>query len=161
MCTATTPPPCCRIRLKIAHVCNHRPPVCNSEQAAYETLGYTQASWDNLSGEELLPWSSIKPWTTLTANEKAAAAFLGYNAINWDDLSDAEPQPASFYKHWDELTTCDDGKNAFTHPLRVHSRCHSYLYLPTRYYGRLKTSVHVHVCVGFMRAHPLRGGIVD
>ena len=124
-------------------------------------MGYTSATWENWSGNELQPWSSMKRWAGLTANEKAAAGVLGYTDVSWDNASGGEPQPVSYYKYWDELTTCDDGKNAFTHPLRVHSRCHSYLYLPTRYYGRLKTSVHVHVCVGFMRAHPLRGGIVD
>ena len=36
-------------------------------------LGYTQVSWDNLSGQEQQPWSSIKSWASLTDNEKAAA----------------------------------------------------------------------------------------
>ena len=35
------------------------PSVCESEQVAARALGYTDASWDNLSGAELQPWSSV------------------------------------------------------------------------------------------------------
>ena len=98
-------------------MCNHVSAACNGEQAAYTTLGYTEASWNNLSGEQLRPWSTIKSWAHLSAKEEEAAAVLGYDAITWDNESGNEPQPASFFKHWDELTTCDDGENACITPL--------------------------------------------
>ena len=73
-------------------------------------LGYTQASWDNLSGREQQPWSFIKRWSSLTANEKEAVAIMGYNETTWDDHSGSEPQPASYSKDWAELTSCRDGE---------------------------------------------------
>ena len=73
-------------------------------------LGYTQVTWDNLSGREQQPWSSIKSWYALTASEKAAAAVLGYIQPMWDNRSGSERQPVSFYKHWDQLTACGDGE---------------------------------------------------
>ena len=76
---------------------------------AARVLGYTQVTWDNLSGEEQQPWSSIKTWASLTDDEKAAAAALGYTQITWD--SKTEPQPASAAKSWAELTTCSDGED--------------------------------------------------
>ena len=85
--------------------------VCNSEQFALRALGYTQASWDNLSGKEQQPWSTIKFWASLTANEKAAAVLLGYTQTNWDNDSRSEPQPASAAKSWSELTACADGED--------------------------------------------------
>ena len=84
--------------------------VCSSEQLALRALGYTQASWDNLSGKEQQPWSVIKFWASLTANEKAAAAVLGYTQVSWDNASGSEPQPASAAKSWTELTACADGE---------------------------------------------------
>ena len=85
--------------------------ACNSEQDAAETLGYTQASWDNLSGKEQQPWSSIKYWASLTDNEKAAAKVLGYKQASWDNESGSEQQPASGAKGWAELKTCADGED--------------------------------------------------
>ena len=82
---------------------------CGSEQDAAQVLGYTQASWDNLSGREQQPWTSIKSWFSLTANEKAAAEVLGYNETTWDDKSGSQAQPASALKIWDELTACPTG----------------------------------------------------
>ena len=74
-------------------------------------LGYTQASWDNLSGQEQQPWSSIKSWASFTDNEKAAAVVLGYSQTTWDNESGSEPQPSSFDKSWAELTACSDGED--------------------------------------------------
>ena len=76
-------------------------------------LGYTQASWDNLSGQEQQPWSSIKSWASLTDIEKEGAAVLGYTDITWDNVSGSEAQPASANKGWAELSVCGDGEGAF------------------------------------------------
>ena len=76
-------------------------------------LGYTQASWDNLSGQEQQPWSSIKSWASLTDIEKEGAAVLGYTDITWDNDSGSEAQPASANKGWAELSACGDGEDAF------------------------------------------------
>ena len=73
-------------------------------------LGYTQISWDNESGEEQLPWASIKFWSSLTRNEKQAARALGYTQATWDNMSGSEPQPAAGAKAWAELIACPDGK---------------------------------------------------
>ena len=85
--------------------------VCKSEQLAARVLRYTQVSWDNLSGKEQQPLSSIKYWASLSANEKAAAVLLGYTQVSWDNDSGLEPQPASAVKNWVELTACADGKD--------------------------------------------------
>ena len=90
-------------------------PACISEQAAARVLGYTPVSWDDLSGAETQPWSSIKSWAVLTEKERAAAAVLGYTQPMWDNRSRSEGQPFSFYKHWDELTACDDGEPTIAH----------------------------------------------
>ena len=69
-------------------------------------LGHDQVSWDNDSGRERQPWSSIKSWAQLSANEKQAAELLGYTRKNWDNESGSERQPASASKTWAELTAC-------------------------------------------------------
>ena len=74
-------------------------------------LGYTQVSWDNLSGKEQQPLSYLKFWTSLSANEKAAAVMSGYTQVSWDNDSGLEPQPAWDTKRWAELTACADGKD--------------------------------------------------
>ena len=81
-----------------------------SQQAAAITLGHTQNSWDNLSSEEQLPWSTIKHWVYLTANEKAAAEALGYNETTWDNWSGTHPSPASMFMNWANLTACANGE---------------------------------------------------
>ena len=75
----------------------------NSEQVAAEVLGYTQASWENLSGNEPQPASLLKSWSELTHSERVAAVLLGYTRKIWDNESGSEPQPASAYKSWAEL----------------------------------------------------------
>ena len=82
-----------------------------SEQLAAQVLGYTQASWDNLSGKEQQPWSSIQFWASLTKHEKSAAALLGYTQTNWDNELGTQPRPASAFKSWSEMTECGDGKD--------------------------------------------------
>ena len=74
-------------------------------------LGYSDQSWDNMSGNEQQPWASIKYWTQLTISEKAAAKALGYNKANWDNESGTEPQPAAGLKGWAELTSCKGGED--------------------------------------------------
>ena len=83
-------------------------------------LGYTQVSWDNLSGKEQQPLSYLKFWTSLSANEKAAAVMLGYTQVSWDNDSGLEPQPASAVKNWAELTACADGKDLSMSRLLLH-----------------------------------------
>ena len=85
--------------------------ACNSEQLAARALGYTQLSWDNLSGKETQPFSSIKYWFSLTENEKAAAAVLGFTQVIWDNASGSVTQPIVFSKSWTELATCADGED--------------------------------------------------
>ena len=124
-----------------SHYSYNLPPDCNSEEAALRVLGYTPVSWDNLSGTELQPWSSIKHWFALTENEKAAAAVLGYTQPMWDNRSGSERQPVSFYKHWDELTTCDDGEDGLGAVRCVAvSSCLCYRA------GGLRASAVIHVC---------------
>ena len=76
-------------------------------------LGYTPISWDDSSGTELQPWSSIKSWTDLTNDEKAAGRVLGYTATTWDN--DDQPQPASADKEWSELRSCENGEISLRH----------------------------------------------
>ena len=87
--------------------------ACNSEQAAAIVLGYTKASWDNLSGRVRQPLSAFKPWVALTDNERLAAGLLGYTEISWDNDSDNEPQPAVNNKLWIQMTTCANGEDTF------------------------------------------------
>ena len=81
-------------------------------------LGYTQASWDNLSGKERQPWSASKSWFEFSDNEKAAAGLLGYTQMTWDNDSGSEPRPASAFKSWSELTVCDDGEDLYFSTIR-------------------------------------------
>ena len=74
-------------------------------------LGYTPDSWDNVSGDELQPWSSIKHWTHLTTEEKAAARVLGYTIRSWNGKKGNEEQPASTTRFFADLSSCPDGKN--------------------------------------------------
>lgn len=69
-------------------------------------LGYTKDSWDNLSGKEKQPSSSLKYWAKFTDNEKAGAAILGYTDKSWDNLSGKEAQPALAIKRWGRLRKC-------------------------------------------------------
>ena len=87
------------------------PTACRSEQAAVVVLGYTQVTWDNLSGKERVPWSSIKSWAQLSDNEKEAATLLGYNERSWDNVSGSERPPASVDKGFAELTACSKDEN--------------------------------------------------
>ena len=68
-------------------------------------MGFTQASWDNESGNEEQPSSADKGWDELTEREKAAAVVLGYTSDMWDT---GTPQPASTEKGWAELSSCGD-----------------------------------------------------
>ena len=75
-------------------------PGCYNEQEAAAELGYTQATWDNMSGEEPQPAAASKSWSEFTDEEKAAGMTLGYSEQSWDGVS----QPASAEKYWAELT---------------------------------------------------------
>ena len=86
---------------------------CNSEQKAAVVLGYTEVSWDNLSGKEPQPTSFETYWAALTEQEKEAAVVLGYNSNIWDNESGSEPQPASANKHWSKLTVCSEYRYRF------------------------------------------------
>ena len=85
----------------------------NSEQVAAEVLGYTQVSWENLSGNEPQPSSHKKSWSELRHSERVAAVLLGYTGKVWDNESGSEPQPASAKKQWSQLSPCaDEGRYA-------------------------------------------------
>ena len=79
-------------------------------------MGHTPVSWDDLSGNELQPWSSIKNWVHLTENEKAAATSLGYTETIWDNKSGKESQPDVNTKYWVQLTMCPNGENVHPAP---------------------------------------------
>ena len=79
-------------------------------------LGFTQVSWDNLSGQ--LPIDFFLFWAEMTENQKAAAGLLGYTQMTWDNDSGSEPRPASAFKSWSELTVCDDGEDLYFSTIR-------------------------------------------
>ena len=87
---------------------------CESEQEAAKALGYTQVSWDDVSGKEKQPSHTDKSWLQMTAQEKAALTVLGYIAKTWDDVSGKETQPASASKTWDKLSVCGENLFAFS-----------------------------------------------
>jgi hypothetical protein len=65
-------------------------------QAAAETLGYNQQSWD---GSKKVAASS-KSWKDLSADEKEAAKVLGYDRCRWDKVdydSDEEDEASKSY----------------------------------------------------------------
>ena len=84
------------------------PSACISEQAAAKALGYTQVSWEDVSGKERQPSHTDKSWLQLTAQEKAALTVLGYTAKTWNDVSGKETQPASASKTWGKLSVCGE-----------------------------------------------------
>ena len=88
--------------------------ACDSERAAGVALGYTQVSWDNLSGKEEQPWSSIKHWAALSDTEQKAAGLLGYTQFIWDNESKQEPRPPAAFKHWAELSKCGEGEGSLS-----------------------------------------------
>ena len=92
----------------------------NSEQVAAEVLGYTKASWNNLSGKEPQPSSSNKYWSKLRHSERVAAVVLGYTGKVWDNESGSEPQPASADKLWNELSPCAD-EGEYSNILRLYA----------------------------------------
>ena len=75
---------------------------CLSERAAAQALGYTQASWDNLSGNEAEPASADKLWSALSKKEKEAVLVLGYSQLAWDN-----PWPAAGDKYFAQLTAAE------------------------------------------------------
>ena len=77
-------------------------------------LGYTEVSWNDLSGKEEQPWSSIKHWAALTDTEQKAAGLLGYTQKNWDNDSKQEPRPAAAFRFWAELAKCGEGEGSLS-----------------------------------------------
>ena len=69
-----------------------------SQQQAATSLGYTQASWDNTSGNEPQPASASTKWTALTAQDRLAATVLGYTEQTWRTVSVMKKTP------WSDLT---------------------------------------------------------
>ena len=69
----------------------------NQQQAA-TSLGYTQVSWDNTSGNEPQPASASAKWTVLTTQDKLAATVLGYTEQTWRTVSVTKKTP------WSDLT---------------------------------------------------------
>ena len=68
-----------------------------SKLEAAEALGYTQASWDNTSGNEEQPAAAKKQWSELTDTEKSAVIVLGYTEETWSTISETK-------KSWTTLT---------------------------------------------------------
>ena len=117
-------------------------PACEAEQEGAIVLGYTEVSWDDLSGKTRQPWIASKSWRAFTDNEKIAAGLLGYNQTTWDNDSGSEPQPASAYKFWADLTTCTDSKDMFAHDVYLYSCClHSSLRSMLKS-GTMRRNVH-------------------
>ena len=82
------------------------PQECNTEQEAAKILGYTQVSWDNLSGREQQPSCMEKDWDELADMEREAATALGYTRKMWDK---GKKLPPAMKKDWLDLTsTCGD-----------------------------------------------------
>jgi len=52
-----------------------------AEQALWQTLGWTEASWCGTASE---PASENKAWNALTDEERSAAGQLGYDESSWD-----------------------------------------------------------------------------
>ena len=71
-------------------------------------MGYTQITWDNLSGNEHEPSIVDKYWSEMTAQEKAALTVLGFTAKIWDNYSGREEPPASWEKSWTRLSVCGE-----------------------------------------------------
>ena len=122
-------------------------------------LGFTQVSWDNLSGQ--LPIDFFLFWAEMTENQKAAAGLLGYTQMTWDNDSGSEPRPASAFKSWSELTVCDDGEDLYffnhsaTHPgshisLSASHWCIQLTHLVDHRRYSIKTTQslnHLHKCI--------------
>ena len=75
---------------------------CYSEQDAAKVLGFTQSTWDNLSGKEPQPFSLDKVWDELTNEERAGAEALGYIGLVWD----TQP-PRAARVSWSELSVTE------------------------------------------------------
>ena len=69
-----------------------------NQRPAATSLGYTEVSWDNASGNEAQPASASKKWADLTAQEKSAATVLGYTEQTWRTVSATKKTP------WSDLT---------------------------------------------------------
>ena len=75
-------------------------------------MGYTQASWDDVSGKEKQPSATNTSFYYLTHDQRVAAMMLGYTGKSWDNDSGKETQPAVENKFWAELTTCGEHMRA-------------------------------------------------
>ena len=81
---------------------------------AARTLGYTQASWDNESGNEPQPAANDKGWSEFSDKERAAATVLGYTEFTWDNSPPA--MPSSEEKSFADLTTTCGENVTVLHP---------------------------------------------
>ena len=75
-----------------------------SQQQAAALLGYTQASWDNASGDETQPASASKKWADLNTTERLAATVLGYTEQTWSTISESKTP-------WSALTNTDTSRD--------------------------------------------------
>ena len=101
--------------------------VLTRQQAAL-LLGYTQASWDNLSGKHKQPESSTKKWAQLTTSEKAAYTVLGYTETNWSKISESKTK-------WESFVVSTGGRKETARSVtpQMHDHAHSiYHDAPTR-----------------------------
>ena len=81
---------------------------CDSEQVTAGILGYTQVSWDDVSGKTKQPRVEDKTFAELTHEERVAAVALGFTGKTWDNESGKEKQPSTDDKNWSELTACGE-----------------------------------------------------
>ena len=122
--------------------------ACNSERDAAVLLGFTQVSWDDLSGQEPQPSSWSKYWDELSANEREAVRLLGYNQKVWDNDSGLEPQPIAFFKSWDELTKCGEGEDvSIPHVSPIFAHIHVCLHIWKKYSSVSDHVVLVYICI--------------
>ena len=54
------------------------------EKEAAESFGYTEASWDNKSGQEAQPNAISRPWDELTTKKRNALKALGLTRASWN-----------------------------------------------------------------------------
>ena len=73
-------------------------------QEIYETIGYTQSSWNNGNKVD----ADYKTWDELTFGERISVSILGYDSITWNNTpsgSHFTNQPlAGTFEYWNELS---------------------------------------------------------
>ena len=58
--------------------------LTEDEKEAAKVFGYTEASWDNKSGQEVQPNSINRPWDELALKKRNALKALGLTRASWN-----------------------------------------------------------------------------